>query len=348
MAYAVVISPDPSHGSGGVERMCLLLARVLEDRGWRASVVGPRQPTRWGFRLGLGYPSMSLSAGRAARAERPDVIVSNGYLGAGSTHGIPRVHVYHGTMVGDTRAEAGVLPKRERLRRTVSAGATEALAGASATRLVCVSEAAADEARRYYRARIDTVIPNGIDTEAFAPRDGGAARARLGLSSGGRYALFVGRMDHRKGSDILVRATKRAGYELLIAGASGAPEAHHLGVLDPDELADAYSAADCVVFPSRYEACSLVVLEALACGRPLLTTRVGWMSTFLRAVPGYESLCVEPTVEDVTNRLLALSDLDTDNLVSVARAFVLEHNSLERYAEQWHSLLEQVKGPYHA
>ncbi|HTC60474.1 MAG TPA: glycosyltransferase family 4 protein [Solirubrobacteraceae bacterium] len=346
MPRAVVISPDPSNGSGGVERVSLLLARVLEEQGWDTTVVGPRRaPTRWQFRLGLGYPSMSLSAGRAALAERPDVIVSNGYLGGGLSQGVPRIHVYHGTMIGDTRAEAGVLPLRERIRRTASAGATEALTGRSATRLVCVSEAAAAEARRYYRAHVDNVIPNGIDTAVFAPRESGEARTRLGIPAEGRYALFVGRMDYRKGSDILLGATVSAGYELLIAGASGAHGARHLGVLGPEELADAYSASDCVVFPSRYEACSLVVLEALACGRPLLTTRVGWMRTFLRALPAYETLCVEPTLEDVRGRLLALPEMDLTGLASQARAFVLAHNSLARYGEHWRKLLEGLAIP---
>ncbi len=321
--------------------MSLLQARVLEQQGWDTSIVGPRRPpTRWQFRLGLGYPSMSLSAGRAALGENPDVIISNGYLGGGYSHGVPRIHVYHGTMIGDTRAEGDVLPLRERIRRSVSAGATEAVAGYGATRLVCVSEAAAAEARRYYRSRVDDVIPNGIDTAVFTPRDMSQARMRLGIPSTGRYALFVGRMEHRKGSDILLEATKSAGYELLIAGASGAREARHLGILGPEELADAYSASDCVVFPSRYEACSLVVLEALACGRPLLTTRVGWMKTFLQAVPAYEMLCVEPTLEDVRGRLLALHNLDVGDLASQARDFVLAHNSLDRYAEHWHKLLE--------
>jgi glycosyltransferase involved in cell wall biosynthesis len=324
--------------------MALLQARVLEEHGWHTSIVGPSgPPTRWQFRLGLGYPTMSLSAGKAAAKKRPDVIVSNGYLGIGRTYGTPRVHVYHGTMIGDTQAAAATLPLRERVRRTVSASATEALAGLSATRLVCVSDAAAREARRYYRAHVDRVVPNGIDTDIFAPRARDQARARLGIPKNGRYALFVGRLEHRKGSDILVEATKSAGYELMIAGASGAHEAFHLGVLEPTRLAEAYAAADCVVFPSRYEACSLVVLEALASGRPLLTTRVGWMKTFLREIPAYDALCVEPTLEAVKARLLALADLDTVGLVSQARAFVLEHNSLERYAAHWRDLLDELK-----
>ncbi len=272
-------------------------------------------------------------------AEEPDLIVSNGYLGAGCSGDVPRIHVYHGTMIGDTRSEATVLPVRERLRRTLSAGATELVAGHCATKLVCVSESAAKEARRYYRVKVDAVIPNGVDTEVFAPRDQAGARARLGLRRDARYALFVGRLQHRKGSDLIQGAAQRAGFELLIAGTSGARGARHLGVLDSDALADAYAASDCVLFPTRYEACSFVVLEALACGRPLLTTRVGWMTTFLRDIPEYDALCITPTLEDVTTRLRTFTDIDTDRLASTARAYVLAHNSLRRYAEEWQPLL---------
>jgi glycosyltransferase involved in cell wall biosynthesis len=272
-----------------------------------------------------------------------DLIVTNGFLGLGCPRQIPHIHIYHGTMVAHTKAEAESLPARERLRRTVSAGLTEAFAGRRATRTVCVSETVAAEVRRYYHLRPDAIVPNGVDTSVFAPRDMADARVRLGLPQDGRYALFVGRLEHRKGSDLLVEGASRAGYELLVAGATGAPRTRHLGILAPDALADAYAASDCVLFPTRYEACSLVVLEALACERPLLSTRVGWMRTLLRAVPEYDALCIEPNIDDISRGLRALNATDTKGPVSAARTFVLENNSLERWSEDWQRLLEGLR-----
>jgi glycosyltransferase involved in cell wall biosynthesis len=225
----------------------------------------------------------------------------------------------------------------------VSAGITEALAGRGAARIVCVSEPVAEEVRRYYRLHCDAVIPNGIDTKIFAPRDMHGARDRLGLAKDGRYALFVGRLEHGKGSDLMLEGARRGGYELLIAGAGGTPGARHLGVLGPEALGDAYAASDCVLFPTRYEGCSLVILEALACGRPLLTTRVGWMSTLLCAVPEYDVLCIEPTIESIAERLRELTGLETDTLSSRARVFVLENNSLELWAERWRRLIAELE-----
>lgn len=107
-------------------------------------------------------------------------------------------------------------------------------------------------------------------------------------------------------------------------------------------MADAYAAADCVLFPSRYEACSYVVLEALACGVPLLTTKVGWIPTLLGGVPEYETLCVLPDHGDIVARLRELPHIDTAPLVDAARAWVLRHNSLASYSERWRTLLDQM------
>jgi len=345
MSHAVIVSPDPRNAAGGVERMCVLLARVLEADEWTVDIVGPaHEPARWLARVGAGYLASSLSATRVARKLRPDLLVTNGFLGMGVPGGPPRVHVYHGTMVGGTRGDSTGLSRAERARRIFGGGLSEAIAGRGAT-VVCVSDLAAEEVRRFYGVRTDAVIPNGIDTTVFRPRGRAESRLRLGLAEAGRYCLFVGRMQHGKGADLLEPASREAGYELMIAGTGGAPGARHLGVLDPESLADAYSAADCVLFPSRYEACSYVVLEALACGVPLLTTEVGWMPTFLRALPQYKALCVRPTHDDIVTRLGQLVDMTTDELTSKAREWVVEHNSLERYAEHWRELLKDVVSP---
>lgn len=341
MRHAIVVSPDPSNRAGGVERMAQLLQSVLADEQWRVTVLGPeREASRREARLGARYLVESRSAARAAARERCDLLVTNGYLGVGYPRSIPRIHVYHGTMVGNTRAAARSLPRREQLRRIAGAGAAEALSARGAY-VVCVAEKAAAEVRRHYRVRCRAVVPNGVDTEMFAPRPRPAARAALGLEAHGRYALYVGRLDYGKGAELLMPATRAAGMQLVVAGPQGAEGAVNLGVLDPPRLAQAYAAADCVLFPSLYEGCSFVVLEALASGTPLIATRVGWMPTLLRAVPSYEALCVEPDVEDIAARLRALGQL-AGAAPAAAREWVGEHNSLARWGERWREVIARV------
>lgn len=343
MPLAAIISPDPSNRAGGVERVCALLADMLESDGWDTQIVGPRRAvSQWRFRLGLGFASQSFESGRLAASRQPDLIVGNGFLGAGASRSIPRVHLYHGTMVGCARALAGTTPRRETARRALGGGLAEALCARGANRVVCVSETVAEEARRWYRVADSSVLANAVDTDLFAPSDRASARTRLGLAPEGRYALFVGRFEAGKGAEQALGGAHRAGYELLVAGSGAPAEARSLGVLAPEQLVQAYAACDCVLLPSLYEACSLVVLEAMACARPLITTPVGWMQTLLRAVPEYSQLCVRCDERDVESRLRELGDLDGERLASSARAYVLEHNSLRRWSEHWRELLATV------
>lgn len=140
MRHAVIVSPNLSNAAGGVERMCVLLAGVLERQGWSTTIVGPEhEVTRWQFRLGAGPLASSRSGGRAARAQHPDLLVTNGYLGVGYSRRTPRIHVYHGTAVGAVLAVGADLPRRERIRHVVGYGSTEALSARGAKAVVCVS-----------------------------------------------------------------------------------------------------------------------------------------------------------------------------------------------------------------
>jgi glycosyltransferase involved in cell wall biosynthesis len=336
----LIVSAGSDPSAGGVERFTAQIDRALAGAGWFISVVAPSSdPSRAAHRLGVApLVSARLAAHAVKELPTPDVILSNGTLGAflGPT---ARIHVYHGTMVGHSRSGDLGLPLRERARRIVGAGLAEALAGRRAVR-VAVSESASDEVERYYRLKVHRVITNGVDVDLFAPRDRGEARRRLGLRDDTRYALFVGRAEMRKGTDLLVPACRTAGWELLLAGAEF-DGGRGLGVLQPEALAWAYAAADAVLFPTRYEACSFVVLEALASGIPLVTTEVGWMRTFLRSVPEYRQLIVQPSAPDIAAKLRAVGSIP-QALTTQARNWIAANSNVDRFSEQWVDLVERV------
>jgi glycosyltransferase involved in cell wall biosynthesis len=337
---ALLISPDPASNTGGVERFCGLLGAVLESAGWTTTTIGPGTwiPALLD-RVGLGPTLQAVSVTRRARAAHVDLVIGNGFLGGPA--GRRRIHVFHGTMVGHVTA-GGHGSRRYRLRQAVGGGMPEALCGRGATK-VAVSSSTAAELERFYRQRVDAVIPNGVDVNLFAPGDRTAARARLGLDMHTRYALFVGRFEHRKGADLVPEACRRAGFKLLVAGRDGPSGGVALGILTPAELAHAYRAADCVVFPTRYEACSFVVLEALASGVPLLTTSVGWMRDFLQACPGYSSFVVRPELDSITAALRRLDESDgADPALAEARDYILRHNGLDLFSRRWLDLISEV------
>jgi D-inositol-3-phosphate glycosyltransferase len=154
-------------------------------------------------------------------------------------------------------------------------------------------------------ARI-AVIPCGVDTELFAPGDQAAARRALGLDDRPRL-LYVGRLAPIKGLETLLdgmgrlRAAGSRAHLCIVGGDADEPLDGHEGELrarlrrldlhdtvtfvgaQPQERLRAwYVAADAIVLPSYYESFGMVALEAMACGSPVVASRVGGLQTTVR------------------------------------------------------------------
>ena len=150
------------------------------------------------------------------------------------------------------------------------------VAGA-ATRVIAVSEFTRREAVELLRVPDEKirVIPNAVGPPFKA--DGKAAE--------GDYVLAVGTLEPRKNLSRLISAFNRAGLDgcrLLVTGMLGwgGVEAtgngvRWLGFVPDEELARLYRGARCVAYVSPYEGFGLPVLEAMACGAPVVTAQTG-------------------------------------------------------------------------
>jgi len=137
------------------------------------------------------------------------------------------------------------------------------------------------------------VIPNGLDVGVFTARDKGASRHALGLPQESRLVLYGatgGLSNPRKGFGFLERALGELSaqcigeeVELVVLGSSTPVEpmiaghlCHSLGVIEDDDvLCDALSAADLLAAPSVQDNLPNMVMEALACGTPVVAFDVG-------------------------------------------------------------------------
>lgn len=133
------------------------------------------------------------------------------------------------------------------------------------------------------------VYPRGVDTKRFHPSKRNGFFTKRDMGSGIKF-LYVGRVSREKDLHVLCRAfrivhAQRPGTELVIVGDGpyleemrrelrGLP-AHFTGVLEGEELAQAYASADIFVFPSATDTFGNVVLEAQASGLPAIVSDLG-------------------------------------------------------------------------
>lgn len=130
-------------------------------------------------------------------------------------------------------------------------------------------------------------LRNGVDLVSFQPRDRTIARAKLGVS--GQILLSVGLLIERKGHHLVIDAMRQLpGATLLIVGsgpdrgdleararAGGlADRIRFLGEVPHQALAEIYSAADALILASSREGWANVLLEAMACGTPVVASDV--------------------------------------------------------------------------
>lgn len=160
---------------------------------------------------------------------------------------------------------------------------------AAARRVIAVSEFTRRELVELLRVPGEKirVVPNGVDDQ-FTP-DGAAAD--------GDYVLAVGTLEPRKNLARLVEAVRRNGIELRVVGARGwgnvelgGDGVHWLGEVTDAELARQYRGARCVAYPSLYEGFGIPVLEAMACGAPVVTSR----ATAMEEVADGAAVLVDP------------------------------------------------------
>lgn len=153
------------------------------------------------------------------------------------------------------------------------------------------------------------VVPNGVD-EVFTPG---------GHPAGGEYVLAVATLEPRKNLGRAVEAARLAGVELRVVGArgwGGVDVPGWVGEIPDAELAALYRGARCALYPSAYEGFGLPVLEAMACGTPVVTSR----GTAMEEIAGGAAVLVDPLDSTSIANGMAEAEARRDELVPLGLA----------------------------
>ena len=183
----------------------------------------------------------------------------------------------------------------------------------SVSGVIAVSTDAAHTVGTYGLARPERVrvFPNGVDAKRFHPMDRETCRAAWGIPQSAFVLAFVGAFSARKGAARASEAIARAGNAFGIFAGSGeeTPIGPHIlfaGAVEPARMAEFLNAADAFLLPTRNEGCCNALVEAMACGLPLITSD----RDFNRDIAGEDNaLLIEPDDVDAIARAIgALRD----------------------------------------
>ncbi|WP_116995631.1 glycosyltransferase family 4 protein [Desertimonas flava] len=325
--------PVPPSVYGGTEAVIDQLARGLQRAGCEVSLFGTGDstcpvPTRSLYPAALGTTapeSAEIAHVEAAYRALGDVDIVHDHTLSGpvwaSDHGIeiPIVTTAHGEFTPEIRRQYAAV-------------------AAAGVHVVAISHA---QRRTAPDVDISAVIHHGIDPASFP----------FGRGDGG-YVMFLGRMHPDKGAHRAIVAARRAGKRLVIAAKMWEPNEHrffaervapllgddavYVGEVGGQRKLDLLAGAEALVNPIRWpEPFGLVMIEALACGTPVLTFASGAAPEIVsHGHTGY--LCA-----DVAEMTVALNRIDGISRFA-CRARVEKHFSTDRMVDDHLRLYHEV------
>ncbi len=208
-------------------------------------------------------------------------------------------------------------------------------------------------ARRLEEAGVDNIVirPLGVEIDTFRPerRDRQWLLDRLGLDQDARLLCFAGRPAKEKNVDVLIEAVQKLGapYHLVLVGAgSGMPDEDRVISLpyetDPRAVAKIIASCDAFVHANDKEPFGLIVLEAMACGRPVVGVNAGGVAETVDETVG--QLAVRAEAADYAEAVQALFARDIEAIGRAAREKAVSQFAWTRVFEDLCNVYGELTG----
>lgn len=325
----------------GVVIAVATLRRELQNSGHEVCLFAPKYPGHKDDESGIyRFPSISFPTNpryplgiplfprrlrRLLREFAPEVIHSHSLFGMGRAakkaarlRRVPLVFTYH-TLLEDY---SHYVPLPQPLVRWLARKASRRFAD-SADFVIAPGPAALRVLRSYGVTAPIQVIPTGADLSLLKESFSSPIRQRWGIPEEAPLIAFAGRIAKEKNLELLVKALSQllgpvpSAHLLLIGGGPWEGEIHRLaerlnlsnrvhisGFLPRREVLHALSHSQVFAFPSLTDTQGIVVVEAMACGLPVVAAESGAVAEILRR--GEEGLIAEATPEGFSEALLRL------------------------------------------
>lgn len=181
------------------------------------------------------------------------------------------------------------------------------------------------------------VFPNGYIKSRFTPRDKVQSRAIFGIPQDAFVVAFVGHFIERKGIGVLEQAVNKLPDVYMMCAGKGKlkPAGNHVlyaEPVDPEQLSYFYSTADVFVLPTLNEGCCNAIIEAMACGLPIISSNLPFNDDVLDET---NSIKIDPNnVDEIVEAIKRLKD-DSELRVQLSKGSLkrAESLTLEKRAE---------------